>query len=93
MSFYFHIFFHFDQNVGLCPVVHAVVSDSHCKLTRNNEICRLAVCLSRLDDFAEKTKDIVTVGRTHYQTASLVTVGKRAVMWAQELLMVFRKVD
>lgn len=55
-------------------------------------IFRLAICLSRLGDFAEKTKDIVTVGRTHYQTASLVTVGKRAVMWAQELLMVFTKV-
>ncbi|MCP9264231.1 Asl protein [Dirofilaria immitis] len=54
---------------------------------------KLAVCLSRLDDFAEKTKDIVTVGRTHYQTASLVTVGKRAVMWAQELLMVFTKLE
>ncbi|VDN18328.1 unnamed protein product [Gongylonema pulchrum] len=54
---------------------------------------RLAVCLSRLGDFAEKTKDIVTVGRTHFQTASLVTVGKRAVMWAQELLMVFIKLE
>uniref|UniRef100_A0A915Q4V4 Adenylosuccinate lyase C-terminal domain-containing protein n=1 Tax=Setaria digitata TaxID=48799 RepID=A0A915Q4V4_9BILA len=54
---------------------------------------KLAVCLSRLDEFAEKTKDIVTVGRTHYQTASLVTVGKRAAMWAQELLMVFIKLE
>ncbi|VIO97237.1 adenylosuccinate lyase, putative [Brugia malayi] len=54
---------------------------------------KLAVCLSRMDDFAEKTKDIVTVGRTHYQTASLVTVGKRAAMWAQELLMVFTKLE
>uniref|UniRef100_A0A1I8EXB1 Adenylosuccinase n=1 Tax=Wuchereria bancrofti TaxID=6293 RepID=A0A1I8EXB1_WUCBA len=54
---------------------------------------KLAVCLSRLDDFAEKTKDIVTVGRTHYQTASLVTVGKRVAMWAQELLMVFTKLE
>lgn len=54
---------------------------------------RLAVCLSRLGDFADRTKDIVTVGRTHFQTASLVTVGKRAVIWAQELLMVFKKVS
>ncbi|VDM96082.1 unnamed protein product [Thelazia callipaeda] len=54
---------------------------------------KLAVCLSRLDEFAEKTKDIVTVGRTHFQTASLVTVGKRAAMWAQELLMVFTKLE
>ncbi|CAG9539352.1 unnamed protein product [Cercopithifilaria johnstoni] len=54
---------------------------------------KLAMCLNRLDEFAEKTKDIVTVGRTHYQTASLVTVGKRAAMWAQELLMVFTKLE
>lgn len=50
-------------------------------------------CLNRLDNFAEKTKDIATVGRTHFQAASLVTVGKRAAMWAQELLMIFTKVN
>ncbi|VDN81984.1 unnamed protein product [Brugia pahangi] len=69
------------------------VFGSPSKFVENSGIYRLAVCLSRLDDFAEKTKDIVTVGRTHYQTASLVTVGKRAAMWAQELLMVFTKLE
>lgn len=54
---------------------------------------RLAVCLQRLADFAEKYKEKVTVGRTHYQSASLVTVGKRAVIWAQELLMAFEKLE
>lgn len=55
-------------------------------------IFRLAICLKRLADFATKHIDTVTVGRTHYQTASLVTVGKRACIWAQDLLMAFQKV-
>lgn len=41
--------------------------------------------------FAEKHAETVCVGRTHYQTASLSTVGKRTVIWAQELLMAFEQ--
>ncbi|KAK0416922.1 hypothetical protein QR680_012751 [Steinernema hermaphroditum] len=52
-------------------------------------LCGMATCIDRLARFAQRTVDVVTVGRTHYQTASLVTVGKRAVLWAQELVMAF----
>ncbi|CAD5206721.1 unnamed protein product [Bursaphelenchus okinawaensis] len=52
-------------------------------------IGRYAIVMSRLAEFAEKWKSTVTVGRTHWQTASLVTVGKRAVLWLQELKMAF----
>ncbi|VDN56730.1 unnamed protein product [Dracunculus medinensis] len=54
---------------------------------------KLAICLDRLGDFADRTKEVVTVGRTHLQSASLVTVGKRAIIWAQELLMVLLKLE
>uniref|UniRef100_A0A1I7Y1A3 ADSL_C domain-containing protein n=2 Tax=Steinernema glaseri TaxID=37863 RepID=A0A1I7Y1A3_9BILA len=50
---------------------------------------RMATCLYRIAKFAEKHANTVTVGRTHYQTATPVTVGKRAMIWAQDLVMVF----
>ncbi|KJH45266.1 Lyase [Dictyocaulus viviparus] len=54
---------------------------------------RTAIVLDRMARFAEREKSRVTVGRTHYQTASLVTVGKRTVLWAQELLMAFKQLE
>lgn len=53
---------------------------------------RVSICLKRLGDFAEQYSCCVTIGRTHYQAASLVTIGKRACIWAQELLMALETV-
>ncbi len=41
--------------------------------------------LSSLSAFAERTKNIPTVGYTHFQSAQPVTIGRRACLWLQEL--------
>merc|ERR1719147_85455 len=48
---------------------------------------KLARVISRLANFAKEYKDMPTLGFTHLQPAQLTTVGKRACLWLQELLM------
>ncbi|MBE6912871.1 MAG: adenylosuccinate lyase [Ruminococcaceae bacterium] len=47
---------------------------------------RLVSVISALSAFADKYKDMPTLGFTHYQPAQLTTVGKRATLWINELL-------
>ena len=48
---------------------------------------RIIRLVKRLRDFALEYKDLPTVGFTHYQPAQLTTVGKRATLWLQSLLL------
>ncbi|KAH8677722.1 adenylosuccinate lyase [Xylariales sp. PMI_506] len=48
---------------------------------------KLAKVINNLAKFAEKHKALATLGYTHYQPAQMITVGKRAAQWAQELMM------
>ena len=48
---------------------------------------KLITVISNLQIFALKYKDLPTLGYTHFQPAQLTTVGKRACLWIQDLLM------
>ena len=48
---------------------------------------KLVRVLAALGRFADEYKGLPTLGFTHFQAAQLVTVGKRATLWMNELLM------
>jgi adenylosuccinate lyase len=48
---------------------------------------KLVNVIDNLSRFALQYKDMPTLGFTHFQPAQLTTVGKRASLWIQELLM------
>ena len=53
-------------------------------------LSKLAIVIDRLSTFARQHRDLPTLGFTHFQPAQLTTVGKRATLWIQELLMDLR---
>src|SRR5437763_16346484 len=54
---------------------------------------RLASAIDALGSFALKWKDLPTLGYTHFQPAQLTTVGKRATLWAQDLVLDLEEVE
>jgi adenylosuccinate lyase len=84
------------------PIIHlgatsAFVSDNT-DLIQMREACtiilaRMSDVLEALRKFALAHADLATLGFTHFQPAQLTTVGKRATLWMNELLMDFEAIE
>ncbi len=84
------------------PIIH--LGATSCYVGDNTDVIvmREALCLVRdklvrvlheLYAFTGKYKDLPTLGFTHFQAAQLVTVGKRATLWMNDLLMDLDEVE
>ncbi len=78
------------------PIIH--LGATSCFVDCNSELMilrdgidillrKLVNVMDKLRTFALKYKDLPTLGFTHLQPAQLTTVGKRATLWLQDLLL------
>ncbi len=54
---------------------------------------RVVRCVEALAAFAEEHAELPTLGYTHFQPAQPTTVGKRATLWIQDLLLDLEELD
>ncbi len=66
-----------------------IIMNEALKVVRN----KLVTVIRNLSKFAEKYKALPTLGFTHFQPAQPTTVGKRATLWIQELLLDLEDVE
>lgn len=89
-----------------CPKARGIIhlGATSCYVTDNADIIiykraldlvrqKLLAVMARLSRFALSYKDMPQLGYTHLQPAQLVTVGKRACLWLQDLLMDLEDID
>jgi len=53
----------------------------------------LVTCIASVSDLANRNKDTATLGFTHFQAAQPTTVGKRATLWLQDLVIDLETLD
>ena len=97
-----HIYAYGLQCPKAAPIIH--LGATSCYVTDNADIIiyrdalkviinKLVSVIKVLSDFAIKYKNMPTLGFTHLQPAQLVTVGKRATLWCQDLEMDYYELD
>lgn len=91
-----HIRAYAEQCPEAAPIIH--LGATSCFVTDNADLIimsralnlveeKLAAVLAALADFARRYADTPTLAFTHLQPAQPTTVGKRATLWMQDLLM------
>ncbi len=97
-----HVHTYGDACPTAMPIIH--LGATSCYVGDNTDIIlmreglvmirdQLVRVLHTLAGFADKYKALPTLGFTHFQPAQLVTVGKRATLWMNELLMDLEEVE
>ena len=97
-----HIHAYGEQCPKAMPIIH--LGATSCYVGDNTDMIlmreglvllrdKLVKILAYLGEFAGKYKALPTLGFTHFQPAQLVTVGKRATLWMNELLMDLEEVE
>jgi adenylosuccinate lyase len=91
-----HIHAFGDQCPGARPIIHlgatsAFVGDNTDLIQMRDGLgiirCGLVNVIRNLKSFALEYRKLPTLGFTHFQPAQLTTVGKRACLWLQDLLL------
>ncbi len=97
-----HIHAYGEQCPEAMPIIH--LGATSCYVGDNTDIIlmreglellrdKLVKVLHYLSAFADRYKALPTLGFTHFQAAQLVTVGKRATLWMNDLLMDLDEVE
>lgn len=91
-----HVYAYGMQAKAAMPIIH--LGATSCYVTDNAELImivqalkivkkKLVGVINKLKDFALKYRNVPTLGFTHLQPAQLTTVGKRATLWMQDLML------
>ncbi|MCS7014969.1 MAG: adenylosuccinate lyase [Gemmatales bacterium] len=84
----------------VCPEAREIIhlGATSCYVTDNADLIlmreglhlllrKLVGAIDALADFAQRYRDLPTLGYTHFQPAQLTTVGKRATLWCYDLVL------
>jgi adenylosuccinate lyase len=97
-----HIYAYGEQCPSARAIIHLGATSAY--VTDNTDLiqirhglhllgAKLRQLIADLAEFAARHKDLVTLGYTHFQPAQLTTVGKRACLWLQDLVMDYQALE
>ncbi|MCX7903990.1 MAG: adenylosuccinate lyase [Caloramator sp.] len=97
-----HVYAYGEQCPNAKPIIH--LGATSCYVGDNTDVIimkealnlirkKLIKIIKNLSQFADKYKQLPTLAYTHLQPAQLTTVGKRACLWIQDLIVDLENID